>query len=154
MFGEATETLLRANLNRTVFPTWEKTERCTAEELLSMRRKVPKLRPFKFHNFQNAVYNITKGHMAHLKTNFEQQANLKSEILHDPPDGKRISGDMVTHTHIKHFNKEHPTWVAVRLDKNAACYAIVCFRFFLSVAYNIFTTSPNYRLFKDCRDER
>ena len=49
MFGEANDTLLRANLNRTVFPSWEKTERATAEELLAMRRQVPKLRPFKFH---------------------------------------------------------------------------------------------------------
>ena len=77
MFGEATETLLRANLNRTVFPTWEKTERCTAEELLSMRRKVPKLRPFKFHNFQNAVYNITKGHLAHLKNELRATSKAK-----------------------------------------------------------------------------
>ena len=93
-FGKATETLLRANLNRTVFPSWEKTERSTAEELLAMRRQVPKLRPFKFHNFQNAVYHITKGHMAHLKSNFEQQAKLKSENFQEPVTRKDIAEDM------------------------------------------------------------
>ena len=56
MFGTNNETLLRANLNRTVFPSWEKTERATAEELLGARRQIPKLRPFKYHNFQNVGY--------------------------------------------------------------------------------------------------
>ena len=65
-FGSQTDTLLRANLNRTVFPSWEKTKRTTAEELLAMRRQVPKLCPFKFHHFQSVVYIILKNHVAHL----------------------------------------------------------------------------------------
>ena len=130
MFGTTNETLLRAHLNRTVFPSWEKTERTTAEGLLAMRRQAPKLRPFKFHNFQNVVYLIIKNHMAHLKANFEKRDKIAHKKFHKLETGNDVNEDMVTHKDIKDFNDEHPSWVAVRLDKNAACYAVVCFRFF------------------------
>ena len=67
-------------------------------------------------------------------------------------EGEKVKG-MVTHSHIKKFREEHATWVAVRLDKNAVFYALVCFRLFLQVAFHIFTTSPNYQLFRACHDE-
>ena len=71
--------------------------------------------------------------------------NVQTECILERGGG--IHG-MVIHTRIKSFREEDATWVAVRLDKNQACYALVCFRFFLQVAYHIFTTSQNYQLYR------
>ena len=40
------------------------------------------------------------------------------------------------------------------INLNVACYALVCFRFFLQVAYHIFTTSKNYQLYRACNDKK
>ena len=78
-FSSTNDTLLRANLNRMVFPSWVKTERTTAEELLTMTRQVPKLRPFKLHNFQNVVYIILRNHISHLIANVVKRARTAHE---------------------------------------------------------------------------
>ena len=104
VFGETHKKLMQANLNRTIMPSPQVVERGTAEELEATKRLLPKLRPFKFQKFKNATHKITNAHVQDL-------------------DRQK----MVTAQDVKNFKENFPDWVPVRLDKNAACYAILRF---------------------------